>query len=87
MSIISVLILIAALVFSILNRGNVSVDLWPLTRSFEIPLFLIAIVPLIVGYSIGRINGWLRSSSYKKKMKHSSKELEELHEKIKELKD
>jgi len=56
-----VLALAALLVilFAASNKEAVSVGLWPLPQSIEIPLYLLVLVTLIVGFFIGQLVTWI----------------------------
>ena len=43
---------LAVVIFSIANRGPVSLDLWPLALEVEVPLFLVLLLSLFVGFLI-----------------------------------
>ena len=56
-------VVIAAVVFgdfAVKNLGPVTVDLWPLDE-FQAPLFLIALLPLLVGFLVGLLWAWVWS--------------------------
>jgi len=58
----AVVIAIAALVslFAASNRETVSLGLWPLPFLAAAPLYLVVVVSLVFGFSIGAVAAWIR---------------------------
>lgn len=44
---------IAAIAFAVLNRAPVEIVLNPFAKSYEVPLFLVALAPLAAGFLLG----------------------------------
>jgi uncharacterized integral membrane protein len=56
---ISLPLMVVAVVFAVANRGLAPVDLWPLDLTVEIPMYLIALLSLLVGFILGGIVSWI----------------------------
>jgi uncharacterized integral membrane protein len=56
-----VLALVAAvlIVFAISNRETVSVALWPLPDLVELPLYLVLLGTLLLGFIVGELAAWV----------------------------
>ena len=52
-------LLVLLVVFSVNNRGPVSVDLWPLRYEAALPLFLVVLGSLVVGFLLGLFMEWI----------------------------
>jgi len=50
---------IIVVVFAINNRGPVTVTLWPLPWIAELPLYLVVLGSLLVGFLVGAAIAWL----------------------------
>ncbi|WP_185961411.1 lipopolysaccharide assembly protein LapA domain-containing protein [Telmatospirillum sp. J64-1] len=49
---------VIAIVFAVSNRQTTTVELWPLPFTFSLPLFLIVLVPFMVGLLAGAVILW-----------------------------
>jgi putative membrane protein len=45
--------------FAVSNRETVSVGLWPLPDFVELPLFLVVLGTLLVGFLVGELVSWI----------------------------
>ena len=50
---------IIVVVFAINNRSPVTVSLWPLPWIAELPLYLVVLGSLLVGFLVGAVIAWL----------------------------
>ena len=57
--IITVPVAVVVIIFAISNRQGVAIDLWPFEIRFELPLFLLALGCILVGYFIGAAAMWV----------------------------
>ena len=57
--IITIPFTIIVVVFAITNRGPVTVTLWPLPWIAELPLYLVVLGSLLVGFLVGAAIAWL----------------------------
>lgn len=51
-------LLIGAAVFAVVNRSAVTVSLWPVAEPVTLPLFVIVVAALYVGFIIGAVVAW-----------------------------
>ena len=57
--IITIPFTLIVVVFAITNRGPVTVTLWPLPWIAELPLYLVVLGSLLVGFLVGAAIAWL----------------------------
>ncbi|NKD76913.1 DUF1049 domain-containing protein [Haematospirillum sp. H1815] len=57
---------IAVVLFAAANHESVQVGLWPLPWIIELPLYLLALAPLVVGLLIGLALGWIAAAPARK---------------------
>jgi len=57
--IVTLPLMLALVIFSLANRGDVSLDLWPFKESITLPLSWLLLVALLVGLLIGGVIAWL----------------------------
>jgi len=50
-------------VFAAANRQSVTLDVWPLPLAVEVPLYLLVLLPLLVGFLVGLLLSSLRGLS------------------------
>lgn len=81
-----------AVVFSVVNRGRVTIDAWPLPYTIELPLFLVVLLSLVGGFFVGVLAGWLgaaparrRARAYAREAEAAQRQARELSEKLARL--
>ncbi|AMW34264.1 DUF1049 domain-containing protein [Haematospirillum jordaniae] len=57
---------IAVVLFAAANHESVQVGLWPLPWIIELPLYLLALAPLVVGLLVGLALGWIAAAPARK---------------------
>ena len=57
--IITVPVTLLVVVFSVANMNAVTIDLWPLELTLDVPLFAIVLGSLLAGFVIGAIVMWI----------------------------
>lgn len=79
-------------VFAVSNRGQVTVDLWPLPFVIETPIFLLVLLCGLVGFLIGTFVAWLAGGKARRRARlkaaeaaASAREAERLKERIRQL--
>jgi uncharacterized integral membrane protein len=50
--------LLVVAIFAVANRQPLTLELWPLPWSVEVPLYLAVLGPLVLGLLIGLLAGW-----------------------------
>jgi len=55
------LVAVVLIVFAVSNRTMTTIDFWPLPVQAELPLYLLVLGTLIIGFVVGELVGWIGS--------------------------
>lgn len=69
-------------VFAISNRGTVSLGLWPLPDMVAIPLYLVIIGALLVGFLAGEVAAWLAGRHWRREARQSARRIAALEREL-----
>ena len=69
--IVTIPLMVVVLVFSIANRQAVDLDLWPLALSFSLPVFVLMLGTLFVGFLAGGTVAWLSGGKHRARGRES----------------
>ncbi|MEM7442464.1 MAG: LapA family protein [Pseudomonadota bacterium] len=64
--IITIPLAVIAVLFAISNRDPVTLDLWPLPFTLTIPIFIVVLAAIVVGFLAGGLVAWMGSSRYRR---------------------
>jgi len=59
------------ILFAVSNRETVSVGLWPLPALVELPLYLVVLGTLIVGFFVGELVAWISAWRWRREARRS----------------
>ena len=59
------------ILFAVSNRQSVSVELWPLPALVELPLYLVVLGTLLVGFFAGELVAWVRNWRWRREARRS----------------
>ena len=59
--------MLALVVFSLANRGEASLDLWPFSESITLPLSWLLLIALFVGLIVGGTVAWLSGAKSRRR--------------------
>jgi uncharacterized integral membrane protein len=59
------------ILFAVSNRETVSVGLWPLPDIVELPLFLVLLGTLLVGFLVGQLVSWIGGWHWRREARRS----------------
>lgn len=65
--IVTLPLMLALVVFSLANRGEVSLDLWPFKDSITLPLAWLLLAALFVGLLVGGGVAWLSGARHRRR--------------------
>lgn len=82
---VTVPIAVAAVLFAVMNRAPVTIDLWPMPLRIEAPAFLILLGSLAVGLLIGLLLSWLTGGTRRRRMRQLAHENDRLATELREL--
>lgn len=72
------LIILGLAAFSIHNRTPASIDLWPLPYYMDMPVYLLVLAGLALGFILGGLKFWITSGIYRQQAKTRAKKMEKL---------
>lgn len=64
------------------NREPVSLELWPLPGGLDVPLYLVALLALAVGFVLGGIIAWTGELGHKRRAARAERRVEDLEREI-----
>jgi len=65
------LVAFVLILFAVSNRESVSVELWPLPALVELPLYLVVLGTLLVGFFAGELIAWGRNWRWRREARWS----------------
>jgi uncharacterized integral membrane protein len=65
------LVALVLILFAVSNRESVSVELWPLPALIELPLYLVVLGTLLVGFFAGELVAWVRNWRWRRDARRS----------------
>jgi uncharacterized integral membrane protein len=71
----SLAILAVVLCFVLSNQQDVTLTMWPFAGSLQFPLYLMGLIPLLVGLVAGGLWGWMSSVPHRLKIRQLNKEI------------
>lgn len=72
-------------VFAVLNRQPVTVDLFPLLLTLEIPLYLTILAAVFLGFVLGGLASWTAQGKWRRRARERARRVEHLEREISEL--
>jgi uncharacterized integral membrane protein len=76
----------AAGLFALGNRGDVTVDFWPLGPALEMPLFVALVGALYIGFALGAVIAWLGGGRARARARAATRRADALSREVVELK-
>ena len=64
--------------FAVSNRGSVALEFWPLPGDMLLPVYLMVLAPLVVGFLIGAFIAWLSAGKHRELARMRKNKLDEL---------
>ena len=64
-------IALVLILFAVSNRESVSVGLWPLPDHVDLPLYLLVLGTLIVGFFLGEVVAWVSGWRWRREARRS----------------
>lgn len=61
---------VVVIFFSVANRGLVELDLWPLAEGFSVPVFVLLLGGLFVGFLAGGLVMWLSGAKGRRRARN-----------------
>jgi uncharacterized integral membrane protein len=79
------LMLVAALLlipFAVANRTTVSLGLWPLPFLVDLPLYLLALVLMLIGFVVGAAATWIGGRRVRRELRDRRRRVGELEREL-----
>lgn len=73
---------VVIVVFAIYNRASVPVDPWPLGATITLPLYLVVLGALIIGFVAGGLVHWLSSGAQRQRVRQARSRIVELEKEL-----
>ena len=80
--IIAGIVILAATAFAVTNRTPVEVDFWPLPYAATLPLFVILLVTVVVGFLFGSVVAWWSGRRARRKARERAWHIERLEREL-----
>ena len=68
--------------FAVSNRGAVVLGVWPLPFVLDLPLYLVILVPLLLGFAAGRLAGWFAARPRRQELRRRRRRIEALEREL-----
>jgi uncharacterized integral membrane protein len=62
-------------VFAVSNRGTIALGLWPLPDLVELPLYLVILGCLLVGFLAGELAAWMSGRHWRREVRRSARRI------------
>ena len=69
---------VVLIVFAVNNRDAVTLSFWPLPLTLQAPLYLVALIMLLVGFLVGELVAWVNGRRWRREARHSARRVAEL---------
>lgn len=69
--IVLALVALVLILFAVSNRETVSVELWPLPSVLELPLYLVVLGTLVIGFFVGQFVTWVGGWRWRREARRS----------------
>ena len=80
-----VVILIAVILFTVSNRGDIMLSLFPLPYEVALPTYLFFLLTLLLGYVAGGLSNGLKTLHHKRAAKREHRKVEALEQEVASL--
>jgi putative membrane protein len=76
------LVALVLILFAVSNREAVSVALWPLPATIELPLYLVVLGMLIIGFLSGQFVTWIAGWRWRREARRSRERIARLEREL-----
>jgi len=78
--------MLIAVVFAVNNMGPVEIDLWPLAIRAELPLYILVLGTLFLGFVVGGVASWLAGGGKRRVARAEHRKVRQLEREVSTLK-
>lgn len=75
-------LLLLLVVFAVANRATATLSFWPLPFTLETRVFLMVLLPLLVGFFVGELAAWINGRSWRRAARRHAHRIEELEREL-----
>lgn len=86
-TIITLPITLAVVLFAVSNRHVVELQFWPLPGTLDLPLYIIGLVTMVVGFLIGGIIAWIGAGEARHRARVAERDARGLEAKLAHARD
>jgi uncharacterized integral membrane protein len=79
---VTVPVAVIAVLFAVSNLGRVPVALWPFSDVLVMPLYLLALVALGIGFLAGELVAWLNGGRWRREARRRQRRIEALEREL-----
>lgn len=69
-------------VFAVSNRGTIALGLWPVPDVVELPLYLLILACLLIGFVAGEIAAWTAGRHWRREVRRSARRIASLEREL-----
>lgn len=69
-------------VFAVSNRENIALAYWPLPFLFELPLYLLVLAALVLGFICGEATTWLAGRRWRREVRRCGRRIAALEREL-----
>jgi uncharacterized integral membrane protein len=72
-------------VFAVSNRETVSVTFWPTPFEIDMPLYLVVLAALLLGFLLGQFIAWINGGKKRREARDKARRVRELESEVENL--
>ncbi len=76
---------VVAVVFAVFNREVVTIDVWPFPYQVQIPLYLLLLASLLLGFLIGSAVSWSSQGKWRRRARERARRVEAMEREVSAL--
>ena len=76
---------VLVIIFAVSNRETVSVGLWPLPDFAAMPLYLVVLGCLLIGFVCGQLSSWLGGWRWRRELRQARDHIAALEQELTEI--
>lgn len=76
------LIAIALALFAVSNREAVSLGFWPLPFLIDLPLYLLVLAAVVVGFVVGQLSAWISARRWRRELRQRRRRIASLEREL-----
>jgi uncharacterized integral membrane protein len=82
---VTVPLALVLVVFAVSNRATVSVTFWPTLFEIDLPLYLVVLAALLVGFLLGQLTAWINGGKKRREAREKGRRVRELESELEAL--